>query len=376
VLVLTAGGLFVRSLQQAARLDLGFRTDHLLMASLDLGLQGYDQEKQKLFYHDLTSRLKALPGARSASLAHTVPFDYAWDIVTVAAEEKGGGKENFIAVNVNHIDCDYLAVMGTALLRGRNFTEQDTASAPGVAVVNGVLAERLWPGQDPLGRRFRWGAGGSWLQVVGVARNSKCESIGEDPRPVFYVPLTQSLATPITLHVWTEGDPAAMVSAVRDVITQMDPLLPLYNVRSMSQHVHDSVLAMMPLRMAAMLATTLGLLGAVLAVMGLYGVVSYVVIQRTREMGIRIALGAQRRDIFQLVIRDGLKLTVIGLAIGLLCSLGLNGVFSRILYGLTPGAAPVFVVVVALLVSVALLACWLPARRAKKVDPMTALRYE
>jgi predicted permease len=346
------------------------------MASFDVGLQGYSEEKQKLFYHELTSRLKPLPGARSASLASTVPFDYTSEVTMVAPEEKVGGKENFISVNVNHIDCDYLAVMGTELLRGRNFTEQDTQSKPNAAIVNAFMAERLWPGQDPLGKRFRWGSSGSLWQVVGVARNSKCFSIGEEPRPVFYVPLAQSLATPITLHVWTKGDPAAMVAAVRDLMMQMDPRLPLYNVRTMSQHVHDSVLATMPLRMGAMLATTLGLLGAMLAVMGLYGVVSYVVSQRTREIGIRMALGAQTRDILRLVIRDGLKLTLIGLAIGMLCSLGLNGVFRRILYGLTPEATPVFVAVVALLASMALVACWLPAWRAANVDPMEALRVE
>jgi predicted permease len=376
VVVLIAGGLLVRSLQQVARLDLGFRTDFLLMASLDLGLQGYDDAKQKQFYRELTDRVKALPGVRSASLALTVPFDYSFDIALVASEEKAGDKDNFTSVHVNRVDPNYLPTMGTTLLRGRNFTEHDTDTAPKVAIVNAFMAEKLWPGQDPLGKRFKWGNNGDFWQIVGVARNGKYVMIGEEPRPFFYVPLAQRHVSPITLHVWTAPEPAAITPAVRDVLQQMDPHLPVYNVRTMQQHLHDSAFAMMPLRMGATLAAVQGLLGLLLAVMGIYGVVSYVVSQRTREIGIRMALGAQKLDIFRLVVRDGFKLTLIGLAIGLLFALGLTGVFSKILYGLTPAATPVFAVVVVLLAAVALLACYLPARRAAKVDPMAALRYE
>ena len=376
VVVLIAGGLFVRSLQQVARLDLGFRTDHLLMASLDLGLQGYDDAKQKQFYRELTDRVKALPGVRAASLANTVPFDYSFDIALVATEERAGDKDNFTSVHINRVDPDYLPTMGTTLLRGRNFTEHDTDAAPKVAIVNSFMAEKLWPGQDALGKRFKLGSDGEIWQVVGVARNGKYVMIGEEPRPFFYVPLAQRHVSPVTLHVWTASDPAAVTPAVRDALHQMAPHLPVYNVRTMEQHVHDSAFAMMPLRMGATLAAVQGLLGLLLALMGIYGVVSYVVSQRTREIGIRMALGAQKLDIFRLVVRDGFKLTLIGLAIGLLFALGLTGIFSKILYGLTPAATPVFAVVVVLLAAVALLACYLPARRAAKVDPMVALRYE
>ena len=376
VVLLIAGGLFVRSLQRVARLELGFRADHLLMGSLDLGLQGYTDAAQKQFYRELVDRVQALPGVRSASLALSVPFDYGFDVAQVAPEEKAGDKDSFTSVNDNRVDPGYLTTMGTTLLRGRNFTAHDTDTALKVAIVNDCMAGKFWPNQDALGKRFKWGRHGELWQVVGVTRNGKYVMIGEEPRPFFYVPLRQRHSSPITLHVWSAGDAAALIPALRGVLRQMDPHLPVYNLRTVEQHLHDSVFATMPLRMGALLAGVQGLLGLLLAVMGIYGVVSYVVSQRTREIGIRMALGAQKLDVFRLVVRDGLKLTLIGLAIGLLFALGLTGVFSKILYGLTPAATPVFAGVVVLLAGVALLACWLPARRAAKVDPIVALRYE
>jgi ABC-type antimicrobial peptide transport system permease subunit len=176
--------------------------------------------------------------------------------------------------------------------------------------------------------------------------------------------------------VWADTAPAALAPAVREVLRQMDPNLPIYNVRTMEEHLNDSAFAMMPLRFGAVLAGVQGLLGLLLAAMGLYGVVSYVVSQRTREIGVRMALGARSFDIIRLVVRDGLRLTLIGLAIGLLVSLGFTAILTKVLYGLTPAATPVFVAVVMLLAGVALLACYLPARRAAKVDPMHALRCE
>ena len=376
MIVLIGGGLLVRSLQQAAQLDLGFRADHLLLASLDLSMQGYDEPRQKQFYRELTERVKVLPGVRSVTLARVVPFDQGFDVGLVAAEENAGDKNNFTSANINRVDPDYLSTLGVTLLRGRNFTAQDSEGSTKVAVVNAFMAEKLWPGQDPLGKRFRWNDNSDPWQVVGVTRNGKYVMIGEEPRPFFYVPLAQNHAAPITLHVWTAGDPAALTPAVREALKQMDPRLPLYNVGTMEQHLHDSVFAMMPLRIGAALAGVLGLLGLLLAVMGIYGVVSYCVSQRTREIGMRLALGAPKLEIFRLVIRDGLKLTLIGLAIGLIGGLGLTGLFRKVLYGLNPAATPVFAGVVLLLGAVALLACYLPARRAAKVDPMVALRYE
>jgi predicted permease len=262
------------------------------------------------------------------------------------------------------------------VLRGRDFTQFDGETSTKVAIINATMAERLWPGQDALGRRFKLGAGGEFWQVVGVARDAKYVMLGEEPRPFFYAPLAQRHASPVTLHLWTDGDPAALASAARGVLRQLDADLPIYNVRAMEEHLNDSAFAVMPLRFGAVLAGAQGLLGLLLAAMGLYGVVSYIVSQRTREIGVRVALGARRFDIFRLVVRDGIRLTLIGLAIGFLVSLGFTAILTKVLYGLTPAATPVFVAVIVLLAGVAMLACYLPARRATKVDPMVALRCE
>src|SRR5499427_1033708 len=329
VVVLIAGGLFVRSLQQVAGASLGFRTDHLLLASLDLGLQGYDTARQKQFHRELLDRLKDLPGVRSASLAANVPFGYDVEITQIAPEEKAGDKDSFMTAHANYVTPEYLTTVGGAMLSGRDFTQFDSEASMKVAIINATMAERLWPGQDALGRRFKWGADGDFWQVVGVARNARYVMIGEEPRPFFYAPLAQRHASPVT-----------------------------------------------PLRFGAVLAGAQGLLGLSLAAMGLYGVVSYVVSQRTREIGVRMALGARSPDILRLVVRDGFRLTLIGLAVGLLVSLGFTAILTKVLYGLTPAATPVFVAVIVLLAGVAVLACYLPARRATKVDPMVALRCE
>ncbi|MBI4664610.1 MAG: ABC transporter permease [Verrucomicrobia bacterium] len=375
--VLAAGGLFVRSLHQVAGMDLGFRKDHLLMASLDLNLQGYDDARGKRFCEQLIEQVKALPGVRSASLGQSVPFDYGFELSSVASEEKAGNKDNFGTTHCNRVDPEYFRTMGTRLLRGRVFTEHDNESAPKVAVINTLMAERLWPGQDPLGKRFRcWNPEGELWQVIGVLPTARYVMIGEEPRPYFYTPLAQHYVSPITLHVWTASDPAALSASVRKVLSELDPHLPIYNLRTMEEHLRSSAFAMLPLRMGATLAGVQGLLGLLLAVMGLYGVVSFVVGQRTREIGIRVALGARKLDIFRLVVRDGLRLTLIGIVIGLAAGLGISGILGKVLYGLTPAATPVLVVTVLTLAIVALLACYVPARRATKVDPMVALRYE
>jgi predicted permease len=376
MVVLVAGGLFVRSLQQVGTIDLGFRTDNLVMASLDLGLQGYDDQRAKEFCKQLTDRVRALPGVRSASLAQSVPFDYGFAINFVAPEENASDKHSFVATHGNRVDPEYFTTMGAALLRGRPFSEQDKEGTPRVAIINALMADRFWPNQEALGKRFRWGENGDFWEVVGVARNGRYVMIGEEPRAYFYVPLAQTYVSPVTLHAWTEGDPAALVPAMRAVLRELDPDLPIYNVRTMAEHLRNSAFAMMPLRVGAILAGVQGLLALALAMMGIYGVVAYVVSQRTREVGIRMALGAQKHHIARLVVRDGLRLTVIGVALGLAGAWIVAMVIGKVLFGLSPESAPIIIGVTVLLGSVALLACYIPARRAMNVDPNVALRYE
>ena len=381
VVVLVGGGLFLESLRQMARLDLGFRTGNLLMASLDLGMQRYDDERGRQFLRALLESTRALPGVESATVAVSVPFDYGILLDDVGAEGQiieGGepGKDGYVVAGVNFVEAAYHRTLGIAVMEGREFNEYDSAAAPKVALINQTLAERFWPGQSPIGKRLRFGRGGEFVEVVGMVRDGKYVLLGEQPRPYVYVPLDQQYRSPATLHVRTGGDPMALIPALRGVLTGLDPNLPIYNIRTMDEHLRQSAMAMMPLRMAAAIAGVQGVLGLVLAMMGIYGVVSYVANLRTREIGLRIALGARRLDVLRLVVREGWHLTMIGLAIGLVVALLMAFGLSRLLYGLNPFNLPVFAGVLGLLSAVALIASYLPAHRAARVDPMEALRCE
>jgi putative ABC transport system permease protein len=383
VVVLVCGGLFLRSLTRISIVDLGFRPNGIAMVSLDLGLQGYSDERGRQFLEELTGRVRALPGVESAGVASTVFFDNRFDLRSVTSENPlpagaTGREDGAIPAGFNRVDPDFLGTMDVTLLQGRMFTRQDDGSAPSVAIINETLARRLWPeaGRDVLGRRFHFEGEQASVEVVGVVRDGKYIMLGEDPRPYVFVPLAQHYVSPAALHVRTAGDPLALVPTLRQTVRELDSNLPLFNARTMEEHMRSSAFAFMPLRMGAALAGAQGLLGLALAVMGVYGVVAYSVTQRTREIGIRVALGAQRLDVLRLVVRGGLRLTLIGVVLGLLMALGLSRLLSGMLYGLDPTNLPVFASVTLTLVGVALLACHLPARRATRVDPMVALRAE
>jgi predicted permease len=278
---------------------------------------------------------------------------------------------------VNRVDADYFQTMGVTLLRGREFTGQDNDSSPRVAVVNQKFADRLWPDQEALGKQFRWRSSDPPIEVVGVVRNGKYLLLGETPRPFVYVPIAQEYTAPVTLHVRsTTGDSLALAPAVHRLFRDLDPDLPVYNVRTMDEHLRSSAFAFMPLRMGATLAGAQGVVALLLAVMGVYGVVAYSVSQQTRDIGIRVALGARKLDVFRLVSRSGLRPALVGLLFGVAAAFGLARLLAVLLYGLNPVSIPVFVAVVALVLGVSLLACWLPARRAARIDPMEALRHE
>jgi predicted permease len=286
------------------------------------------------------------------------------------------GKDGYLVAGVNYVEAAYHGTLGVPVLQGREFSEFDTEQAPKVGIINQTLAERFWPGQSPIGKRFRFGRSGDFVEVVGLARDGKYVLLGEQPRPYLYLPLDQQYRSPTTLHVRTAGDPLGLAPALRALLAELDPNLPIYNVRTMDEHLRQSAMAMMPLRMAATIAGVQGALALVLAMMGIYGVVSYVANQRTREIGLRIALGARRLDVLRLVIREGWHLTLIGMVIGLIIALLMAFGLSRLLYGLNPFNLPVFAGVLLLLSAVALLASYLPARRAARADPMNALRCE
>lgn len=379
-IVLVAGGLFLRSLRLASHMDLGFNPEKVALAAVDLDLQGYEAERGQQFLLRLKEELAAMPRVESTTLASNVPMNTAFQVRAIAdaaaaVTDGSGRREGEIQAGRNVVDADFLPTMQVALIQGRNFTRADSAETPRVAIVNEALAEKLWPGQDPLGRRFKSG----WeepVEVVGVVRTGKYVMISEAPRPYYFQPLAQAYTAPINVLVRTRGDPALVLSDLRQVLLHLDPTLPIYDARTMEEHLRMSAFGFMPLRMAAFMAGAQGLVGLMLAIMGVYGVVAFSVNQRTREIGIRLALGADRRDVLKLVVAGGLRLIMIGLGLGLLVAFGLAHVLSGLLVGLNPLDVPVFATVTLTLAGVSVLACYLPARRAMRIDPAITLKCE
>jgi predicted permease len=377
LIVLICGALFLHSLRQMQGMALGFRSNQLLMVSLDLGLQQYGDERGRRFLEQLLERTEALPGVHSATVAQHVPLDYGIVITEVAIDgEISGSKDGYVSSAYNVVGSRFFETTGTAIKRGRALEEADESGSRRVAVVNETMARTLWPAGEAIGRRFRLGRQGEWIEVVGVAGDGKYLMLGESPRSYFYLPLTQHYRSPVTLIVRSVSEPLTLVHPLQSLLAEMDADLPLFNVRTMERHIRDSVFGLMPLRMGAAMATVEGVLGLLLAVMGLYAVVAYSANQQVHEIGVRMALGARPADVLRLVVRKGMTLTLIGVALGLLGAVGLGLGLSHVLYGLKPVDATVLVPVTAFLMAVAALACYVPARRATRVDPMVALRRE
>ena len=266
--------------------------------------------------------------------------------------------------------------MGIPLLEGREFTERDDANAPRVAIVNDAFTKALWPGQPALGKRFHIGGdSGPVLEIVGVVRDMQDLVLGETPKPYVFQPIDQAYRSELTLLVHTAADPSALVRPMRGIITGLDPRLPVFDVRTMDDHLRNGQ-ALLSTRIGSALVTGFGLLALVLATVGVYGVVSYSVAQRTREIGVRMALGARRGAIVGLVVRQGMKLAWIGVGLGLIMSVSTMGVVSSVLYGVAPRDPIVLGVVIGLLTVVVAVASLVPARRAMRIDPITSLRSQ
>jgi predicted permease len=377
LILLVAASLFVRSLANAEGVNLGFRADHVMNFAMDPAQLGYDEARGKEFYRQILERVGAMPAVQSASFAFSVPLGYSNDGDFVVAEgqvlEKG---DKGPYAGLNAVTPGYFSTMGVSILRGRGLTAADTETSQPVAVVNETFANKLWPGQDPLGKRFsHHGAKGPYLQVIGVTSNGKYGFIFEDPLPFFYVPLTQEYRSLRVLQVRTALPPKTLALPVEKEIHALEPELPVFDVISMEESL-GSGNGFFLLRMGAMFAGALGALGLVLAVVGVYGVVSYSANQRTNEIGIRMALGAQRTDILKMVVAEGLRLVLLGLGIGIAAALGLTRFLANLLFGIKPYDPITYCGAAILLVVVAFIACYIPARRSTRIDPMAALRYE
>ncbi len=370
--LLIAAGLFVRSLGKAAEIDPGFSARDVLLASVDLFPAGYDEERGTAFFRRLLERTAALPGVESASLTNGVPLDFGGTNstnFTVDGYEPAADEEMFITYN--QVGPGYLRTMGIGLVAGRDFTPRDDAAAPPAVVVNETMARRYWSGRDPVGARLRMG-GKDWT-VVGVARDGKYQSLGELPLTLCYIPVLQSYRPEAVILLRTSGDPLGHVQALRQAVQGLDPNLPIAAVKSLREHLRISVFAQ---QLAAVFLGSFGILALLLAALGLYSVIRYAVGQRTRELGVRAALGARPGDLGRLVLRQGMVLVLIGLAIGVAAALAVTRLLASQLLGVSATDPLVFVVVPLLLALVAALACFLPARQAAAVDPMVALRAE
>jgi predicted permease len=374
VLLITTG-LFIRSSMIAATIDPGFDTQNGLVLTLDLGLQDYTETRGKQFQQELKERLAALPGVKAVSLASYVPLspgDPQAEVRIEGAEPAPESDQDLVGSMA--VDSDYFQTMGTRLLRGRDFGSADVEGSPRVAIINETMAKRYWPGVDAIGKRLRLGAADAPLrEVVAIVKDGKWRYIGERPRAVVYRPISQSWSPLSSFVVRTAGQPNAVLVDVRREVQRLDPNLPVQVLRTLPEHVSE---ALWPARLGAGLLAMFGLLALTLAAVGLSGLIAYLVSQRTREIGIRLALGAQAGDVLKLVIWQGLKLTLSGVVIGLLGAFALTRLMENLLYGLSTTDPLTFLAITSLLFAVALLACYIPARRATKVDPLVALRYE
>lgn len=374
MLLLIVAGLFIHGAQKAQESDLGFDRDNLQLLSVDLGKQNYDQTRGADFIRRLLDGIEGMPHVRGVSFAKYIPFDLQGSEGVFSEEQVPSRRADAVTVFSNTVGVGYFQVMGIPVLKGREFDKHDDDSAPRVAVINEALALRLWPGRDPLQRRLRL-ANGDVLQVVGVVKTGKYAFLSEQPRPYLYLPFKQNYTSPTVFHIRTAGAPATLVSALRQAIRALDPDLPIYNVKTMQDHLQHGYVFSTIISGAA-LSGLLGILGLALASIGLYGVVASTVSQRTREIGIRTALGASSSDILGLVIRQGMILVSAGATAGIVSGLAAAQLLRRVLFSVDPTDLKTFLTVVPVLALVAIVACLIPARRATKVETTVALRWE
>lgn len=377
LLLLVAAGLFVRSLGNAQSVDLGFDPRGVINVSTNPELQGYTEERARNFYRALLERARALPGVESASLAFSAPMSYnnLGEYLNIEGQELAPDERRPVA-GYNLISTGYLATMRIALLRGRDFTEEDNPASRPVAIVNEYMARKFWPDQDPIGKRFSMtGPQGPFIEIVGVTRNGKYRWIFEEAESYFFLPLEQKFSPTQVLQARTSAPPTTLALAIQKEIHALDPSLPVYDVMTMEEGLNGGN-GFFLIRMGALIAGVLGMLGLALAIVGVYGVVSYAASQRTHEIGVRLALGAQRGDILKLVVGQGLLLVTIGVVIGLGLAFALSRFMANLLFGISAQDPLTFAGVAALLGLIALVACLIPAQRATRVDPVIALRYE
>ena len=378
MLLLVVAGLFVRSLGKAQQMFLGYNPDHILDLTVDPEQIGFNETQGREFYRQVDERIAALPGVVSVAQAFIVPMGVisADDPITVDGHPLDPGKQA-PQVMFNPVTPNYFDTLRIPLQSGRKFTDADNEKAPLVAVVNEAMAEKFWPNENALGKRFSTkGPKGPFTEVIGVVQTGKYKNVIENPpEPFFYVPITQNYVAYRTIHVRTSVPPESLQRQIEAQVRELAPGVPISQVQTMAQAL-QGVNGFFFFRFGAQLTGTMGLLGLILAVVGVYSVVSYAAAQRTHEIGIRMALGADPRDILKMVLRQSIAIVALGLGIGLAAAFAGTRAIANLIVGIKPTDPVTFVGVVVMLSAIALVACWIPARRATRVSPLTALRYE
>ena len=371
LLLLTCAGLFVRSLQNAQRLDPGFDPNRVLLASYELNPAGYSRSQGIAFARELLAKLEAIPGIESATVADFSPLSFTIHSDDVLPDGYVPQPRESMEISRALVGPNYFRTIRTAIMAGRDFSPRDSEDGQPVAIVNEAFAERYWPGRDAIGRRLQ--TRGRWFAVVGVARNGKYRRLVYPAEPVIFLPLYQSYSDSVTIHARVAGDPKAFAAAVEKAVHELNPELPLFNITTLRSSMQ---LGSIFERIAGTFAGAFGLLALLIAAVGIYAVVDYTTRQRTREIGVRMAIGARPADVFRLVLGQGLRLVFTGLAIGLVLSVALTRFLRSVLFGVTELDGLTIAGVSILLCAVTLAACFFPAHRAAKVRPIAALRYE
>jgi predicted permease len=373
LVALVCAGLFIRSMREAQRMDPGFESKNLFMMAFDLGALHYEEGRGQEFFRAAVERAQATPGVKSATIASNFPLGGGFARTVFPEGESEGTGYRGTLTQLDDITPGYFDTLRIALVKGRVFNDSDRKNTTPVVVISEAMAKHFWPNQDAVGKRFHFFGDTKLLEVVGIVKDTVINNIGEVPVPLAYLPVTQDYAPAATLQIQTTGKPDAVIGGVRAQIQALDPNLAITNVQTIGEILDQGLWAP---RMGAALLAIFGGLALVLAALGVYGVLSYSVNQQTREIGIRMAMGAERSDVLQLVVGQGLKLTAAGLVLGVVVALVLTRQLSSLLFGVSASDPVTFGGVALILLLVALLACYIPARRATRVDPLVALRYE
>jgi len=373
LVALVGAGLFVRSMQNAQRVDPGFESRNLFVFAFDLGALHFDEDHAQQYFRAAIERAEASPGVAAATIAANFPLGGGLGrTVFPEGQDEASGYRGTLTT-LNDISPNFFKTLRIPLLSGREFTDSDRKDTAQVAIVNEAMAKQFWPNENALGKRFHFFGETQLREVVGIVRNTVVNAIGEEPQPLAYLPLTQDFSPAVTMQVRTSGKPEPVIATVRTHVQSLDTNVALTNWNTIGELLDQGLWAP---RMGAALLAVFGGVALILAVVGVYGVLSYSVTQQTSEIGIRMAMGATTSNVSRLVVKQGMRLAIMGLVLGLVVAFAAMRLLSSLLFGVSPHDPLIFGGVALILATAAVLACYIPARRAANMDPLAALRYE